>query len=50
MAKPKPRKESPFDGRVGFFAMTDTVGFDAEEIDYGVSISTVIRLMEEGEL
>jgi len=47
VVRPKPRKESPFDG-VGYF--TPFSFQEVEGIDYGVPISTVMRLLEAGEL
>lgn len=52
VVKPKPRKQSPFDGGMGRMTYyTMATDFDFEETsDYGVPISTVMRLIETGEL
>lgn len=50
VVKPKPRKSSPFEG----FSRMSLAGLfnddDYKSIDYGVPISTVLRLIEAGEL
>jgi phage regulator Rha-like protein len=50
VVKPKPRKTSPFEG----FARYAPSSFDGdiygEVIDYGVPISTVLRLLDSGEI
>ena len=51
VVKPKPRKHSPFDGGMGRMTYSMVTDFDFEEpSDYGVPISTVMRLIETGEL
>lgn len=47
VSKPKPRRQSPFEGmgRMAYYEMVDDV-----PSDYGVPISTVMRLLEDGEL
>lgn len=49
--KPKPRRQSPFEGmgRMTYYSMATDFDFD-EPTDYGVPISTVMRLLEDGEL
>lgn len=54
VVKPKPRKQSPFNGSMGYMGrMTWDADYSfevAEDIDLGVPISTVLALMESGEL
>lgn len=49
--KPKPRRQSSFEwmGRMTYYSMATDFDFD-EPTDYGVPISTVMRLLESGEL
>lgn len=52
VVKPKPRKQSPFEGmgRMTYYSMATDFDFEDAPADYGVPISTVIRLIESGEL
>lgn len=52
VAKPKPRRQSPFEGmgRMAYYGMVTDFDFDDTPADYGVPISTVMRLLEDGEL
>ena len=49
--KPKPRRQSPFEG-IGRMTYSMATDFDFEDApaDYGVPISTVMRLLESGEI
>ena len=51
IVKPKPKKQSPFEGmgRMTWGMMTD-FDFEEEEIDYGVPASTVAALFERGDV
>lgn len=51
IVKPKPRRQSPFIGLAGMQRWTPGVDdFEGVATDYGVPISTVLRLLERGEL
>lgn len=50
IVKPKPRRQSPFEGFSRSFAMVTDFDFEDAPTDYGVPISTVLRLIEMGEL
>lgn len=49
--KPKPRRQSPFEGmgRMTYYSMATDFDFK-EPTDYGVPISTVMQLLESGDL
>jgi len=51
VVKPKPRRQSPFEGlgRMTYYSMATDFDFD-EPTDYGVPISTVMQLLESGNL
>jgi len=52
VAKPKPRRQSPFEGmgRMTYYSMAADFDFEDVPADYGVPISTVMRLLESGEI
>lgn len=50
IVKPKPRKQSPFEGFGRMYSMATDFDFEDAATDYGVPISTVMRLLSSGEL
>jgi hypothetical protein len=50
VAKPKPRRTSPFEGFARYTPTSLSDDIYGEVIDYGVPISTVLQLIEAGEL